>query len=73
MSNEYYEIFKEIKPNDNNLNVYVDHKFMESRNKKKKLTFLDRNEQLHEIKKCEIIDLNNESKNKITIEKLFNI
>ena len=35
VSNEYYEIFKEIKPNDNNLNVYVDHKFMESRNKKK--------------------------------------
>ena len=73
VSDDYYEIFKEIKPNDNNLNIYVDHKFMESRNKKKKLTYLDRNEQLREIKKCEIIDLNNESKNKITIEKLFNI
>ena len=73
MSDDYYEIFKEIKPNDNNLNIYVDHKFMESRNKKKKLTYLEWNEQLREIKKCEIIDLNNESKNKITIEKLFNI
>lgn len=73
VSDDYYEIFKEIKPNDNNLNIYVDHKFMESRNKKKKLTYLDRNEQLREIKKCEIIDLNSKSKNKITIEKLFNI
>ena len=73
VSNEHTDIFRDIIPIKDDLNKYVDHKFKESRNKKKELTFLNIDQQLHEIKDCEIIHLQNSKKIKTTIGKLFKI
>ena len=71
---DYFDAFRELVPDyKNEIDKYVNHEFMESRNKKKKLSYLNRNKQLQEIKNCEIINLDVSENNKTSIGELFKI
>jgi len=74
VSNDYEKNFENILPTKTlDLDKFVNHKFMESRNNKKELTYLNNYKQLQEIKNCEIINLEKSNKEKIKIEELFKI
>jgi hypothetical protein len=66
--NEFTKIINKIDQND--LSIFTENEFMESRDKKGNLSFIEKKKQIHEIKDCEVIDLKTSEKKIIKIKEL---
>jgi hypothetical protein len=54
------------------LDKHVNHKFLESRDKKGNLTYLSRIEQLKEIEDCQVVNINKSLVEKVKLSELIN-
>ena len=67
--NYFEEILKNV--NSKDLSNFTNHKFLESRDQKSKLTYLNADQQIELIKECEVIDLASEKERLVKIKELI--
>ena len=80
LKNNAFFVLEDLKQNflslTENINLsklddFTNHEFMESRDKKGNLSFLDRNQQLEQIRDCDVINLKNSENNLIKLKKII--
>jgi len=74
INKNYQNLFKKIILGINSkLENYVNHDFKESRDKRGKLTNLSSEEQLKEIKDCQVVDIKKSLVEEVKLSELFKI